>query len=117
MGLVASQARILSLYARKSDLELGGQQICNHRTGLALILQQFAENYAQQVRDAGANQTAVAGITAQYNAYTAALQAQDKALEMQLKMIESQHTAVQTEVESFKKVIDKNIEMSFKTFG
>src|SRR3989339_1709109 len=100
MGLVASQARLLVLYARKSDLDLSAQQICNHRTGLALVLQAFAENYATAVRQAGADQTAVDQLTTQYNADTAALQAEDKALELQLKMVETQHTAVQTECES-----------------
>ena len=45
------------------------------------------------------------------------LQVADKALEMEMKNIETQHNAVQTEYDSVKKVIDKNIETSFKYFG
>ena len=37
--------------------------------------------------------------------------------EVELKQVETQHQAAQVEYESVKKVIDKNIERSFKTFG
>lgn len=46
-----------------------------------------------------------------------ALQTLDKALELQLRRVDSQHEAVQTEIEAVKKVITKNIESTFKTFG
>ena len=54
---------------------------------------------------------------AEYTAKTAVIQAQDKQLEMELKQVETQHQAAQTEYDSVKKVIEKNIERSFKTFG
>ncbi|MDD3594623.1 MAG: hypothetical protein PHX18_08355 [Candidatus Gastranaerophilales bacterium] len=56
-------------------------------------------------------------VAAQYEADSAEVQAQDKRLEVELKNIETQHKAVETEYEAVKKVIDKNIETSFKTFG
>ena len=54
---------------------------------------------------------------AHYDSQMALVQAQDKMLEIELKNVETQHSAVQTEIEAVKKVIDKNIETSFKTFG
>ena len=54
---------------------------------------------------------------AEYEVKSAMIQAQDKQLELELKQVETQHQAAQTEYDSVKKVIDKNIERSFKTFG
>jgi hypothetical protein len=55
--------------------------------------------------------------TATYDAQSAMIQEQDKRLEIELKNVDTQHNAVQTEVDAVKKVITKNIEGSFKTFG
>lgn len=51
------------------------------------------------------------------NAKTQDLQQQDKALELQLRQVDTQQRAVQTELESVQKVLDKNIELTFKTFA
>jgi len=58
-----------------------------------------------------------AQVSANYEAATAEIQAQDKMLELEVKNIETEHKAVETEMESVKKVIDKNIENSFKSFA
>jgi hypothetical protein len=58
----------------------------------------------------------IAKAEAEYNTETARIQTKDKRYDMTLKDIDTQHTAIQTEVDSVKKVIDKNIERSFKTF-
>jgi len=55
--------------------------------------------------------------TARYEGQTAILQAEDKRLELELKNLETQHKAVSTEIDAVNKVIDKNIEKSFKTLG
>lgn len=54
---------------------------------------------------------------AKYEADSTKIQGEDKRLEMELKQLDSEHKAVQTEVDAVKKVIDKNIQKSFKTFG
>lgn len=54
---------------------------------------------------------------ADYTAKTAQIQTKDKQLELSLKQIDTEHEAIQTEYDSVKKVIDKNIERSFKTFN
>lgn len=51
------------------------------------------------------------------NAFIENVQSQDKKLEIKLKDLDTQQEAIQTEIDSVKKVIDKNVEGSFKTFG
>lgn len=51
------------------------------------------------------------------NAETAGIQQQDKSLELKLKQLDSEHTAVSTELEAVKQVINKNVESTFKTFS
>ena len=36
---------------------------------------------------------------------------------MQIQQLTTERTAIETEIDSVKKVIDKNIEETFKTFG
>jgi hypothetical protein len=56
-------------------------------------------------------------IKAKYDSDLLAIQTKDKRLDMEIKQIDTEHSALQTEVESVQKVIQKNIEGSFKTFG
>ena len=51
------------------------------------------------------------------NTKTQIIQEQDKKLELQLKSIDTEHTAIQTELEAVKKVLDSNIKSSFGTFN
>ena len=53
----------------------------------------------------------------EYNYLISKFQKEDKILEMRLKQLETEHQAMQTEIDSVSKVIDKNIEGSFKTFA
>lgn len=92
MGLVASQARLLMLTAYKSDLEFKMQQISQRRMQLAAAATNIIYNEAAQAQ----------------------VQSLDKQLEMQMKIYETQHKAVSTEHDSVVKIIDKNIEKSFK---
>jgi hypothetical protein len=116
MGLIASQARLLMLTARKSDVEMQGQMINQQRMALsnamnALLMQQtqLAQGQDQFDPNNGQNQA----IQSQLQR----LQQLDKILEMQLKRVDTQQQALQTEIEAVNKVIDKNIDMSFKTFA
>ena len=54
---------------------------------------------------------------AKYDRLQKQIQNQDKKLELELDNIETQRSAVTTEIDSVKKVIDDNIEGSFKTFA
>lgn len=51
------------------------------------------------------------------NAQTEVIQQQDKTLELRLKQLDTEQQALQTELEAVTKVIDKNIESTFKTFA
>lgn len=51
------------------------------------------------------------------NAKTSIIQQEDKTLELQLKQLDTEQEALQTEMDAVKKVIDKNIEQTFKTFS
>ncbi len=53
---------------------------------------------------------------ADINAKTEKIQEQDRTLELRLRQLDTEQEALQTEMESVKKVIDKNIESTFKTF-
>jgi len=51
------------------------------------------------------------------NQETKIIQTQDKSLELKMKQLDTEHNAVQTEMEAVQKVLQKNIEGSFKTFA
>lgn len=53
---------------------------------------------------------------ADINAKTEVIQQEDRTLELKLRQLDTEQEALQTEMESVKKVIDKNIESTFKTF-
>ncbi len=54
---------------------------------------------------------------AEINAQTEIIQQQDRTLELRLKQLDTEQNALQTEMEAVKKVISKNVEMTFKTFS
>lgn len=54
---------------------------------------------------------------ADYKVATAEIENKDKRFDLELQDIETEHTAIQTEVDSVKKVIDKNIDRTFKNFS
>jgi len=51
------------------------------------------------------------------NAKICIIESQDKKLELKLKDLDTQQEALNTEMDSVKKVVDKNIEQSFKAFA
>ncbi len=54
---------------------------------------------------------------ADIDAKTTVIQQQDKTLELHLDQLDTEQQAIQTELDAVKKVIDKNIEETFKTFA
>ena len=109
MGLAASQARLLMLTARKSDLELQLQFINQARIQLANMVTGLIGSQQNLEPDSPES--------AQLNQRVEAIQQQDKILEINARRIDTQHQAVQTEIEAVSKVISKNIESSFKLMG
>lgn len=51
------------------------------------------------------------------NAKTEIIQAQDRELELRLEQLNTEQSALQNEMEAVKKVVDKHVELGFKTFG
>jgi len=109
MGLAASQARYLTLTSRKNDLELTGQQINQSRLELANIANDLFNTSTTLDPDSAESIKLQLRINA--------IQSLDKGLELQLRRVDTQQQAVQTELDAVKKVIDKNIELVFKTFA
>lgn len=58
-----------------------------------------------------------AAAEAEFRATQAKIQKLDKKLELRLDQLETQRSAITTEMESIEKIIQDNIEQSFKTFG
>ena len=50
------------------------------------------------------------------NAKTEVIQEEDRTLELRLRQLDTEQDALQTEMEAVKKVIEKNVESTFKTF-
>ena len=106
-GIAASQARLLELTARKSDLELQQQFVGQSRKQLA----DMVSSLLQQSSKLDPASDAAKKIQSQ----VASIQSKDKELEMQSKKLDTELQAVETEIEAVKKVIDPNIEESFQT--
>ncbi len=51
------------------------------------------------------------------NAKTSIIQQEDQQLELRLKQLDTEQSALSTEMDAVKKVVDDNVESSFKTFG
>jgi hypothetical protein len=109
MGLGASQARLLMLTARKSDLELHLQFVNQARLQVANLVSGLFSR--QSNLDPGSPDSQ------RLNASISAIQERDKSLELESKRLDTQHQAVQTEIDSVQKVISKNIDSSFKLAG
>lgn len=54
---------------------------------------------------------------AEYESKSIILSNQDKRLDLELQQIQTQHKAIETEYDSVKKVIEKNIDVTFKIFS
>jgi S1-C subfamily serine protease len=107
-GLAASQARFLSLTARKSELEMQGQAVNQYRIALANTLATLMDQLSQV--DPKSEEAK------RLSAQISKLQEVDKRLEVQLRRIDTQLQAVQTEINAAQRIIDRNIDISFKTF-
>jgi hypothetical protein len=109
MGLGASQARLLMLTARKSDLELHLQMVNQGRMQIANMVSALFNRQSNLEPDSADSKRLQASISS--------IQERDKMLELETKRLDTQHQAVQTEIDSVQKVISKNIESSFKLAG
>lgn len=72
-----------------------------------------ADTCFQEVQD----KTKIAQAEAKYNEDLKQLEKLDSRYDLQLKRLDTEHNTLQTEYDAVKKVISKNVETSFKTFG
>lgn len=104
------------------------------REGTYTLVQKAAENSTQSITINGTDYELVSWQTctdivdkqdeaklavaeAEYEKGMAEIQAKDKEYEIDQKKIDTQYKALQTEEESIKTILSKNVERSFKTFG
>jgi capsule polysaccharide export protein KpsE/RkpR len=106
MGLAASQARLLSIQSRKSDIELQTQFINQSRMQLANTVGSLFTLSADLNPESPTSQALQARI--------AAIQQIDKALELQSTRLTTQYKAIEAEYDGLKKIIEKNISATFK---
>jgi len=59
----------------------------------------------------------IALMESEYNQALAALEKKDQRIDLELKKLDTEHNALQTEYESVKNVVDKNVEKSFSMFS
>ena len=59
----------------------------------------------------------IALVESEYNQDIAALEKKDQKIDLELKKLDTEHNALQTEYESVKNVVDKNVEKSFSMFS
>ncbi len=97
-GMTATQARLVQLNARKNDLQFKMQQINRQRGKLSEEAQKLLASGAQE-------------------AELARIQQIDRQLELEMVRLETQHKAVEQELAAIRRLLDKNIEGSFKIFG
>ena len=109
MGFAANQARLMSMIARKSDLELEAQFITQHRMYLANMVSGFFNLQAKLEPESEASKV--------LNARIKQLQQADKILEMHINRITSQRQAVDQELQGVRQVIGQNIRQSFGLLG
>jgi hypothetical protein len=106
MGMVASHRRLISLIARKTDLELQAQQLNQKRVQLA--------NNTSNLFSSLTNLTPNSNSALQLQNQIASLQQVDKQFELELRRIEPQREAIQQELQGLQKIIEKTIEFNFK---
>lgn len=88
---------------KKQDLSIGK---VNDSEGFEQAMKDY--EYAKMIYDRSIDDI---------NSRTEIIQQQDKGLELKLKQLDTEQKAIQTEMEAVQKVIQKNVETTFKTFG
>ena len=76
-----------------------------------------SEKFDAALRDYTMSKDEYDKMVADLNAQTEILQQEDKVLELRLNQIDTEQNELQTELEAVKKILEKNIENTFKTFA
>ena len=111
MGLITGALRVQQLLNAKSDLEFKIQTSTETKLGLSSSLTNIADMAAAASLDGADNAE-----TKRLEAQKIQLQAFEKQLDAQLSRYNAQLKMVETELESARQLVDKNIQSSF-TYG
>ena len=105
MGLASSTFRLMYLNSFRLDLESKIQTITERKLSLTRTISEMVS--------IGNDMDPESEVVKQLNARKEKLNALDKKLDMQLEMYNSQLKMIDTEMESCKSMIDKNIQRAF----
>jgi len=97
-------------YLRNGDLLL---MVYSKADGKFVSSSISEDTCVQEVED----ETKIAAAEAKYTDDLAQIQRLDSRYDLQMKQLDTEHNTLQTEYESVKNVISKNVEKSFSTFG
>lgn len=114
-----TEGRFETLYIDSVDTE--DTELANAFIGkifdLSLTQVQDDEGYAEAMKDYEYQKMLYERTINDINAQTEIIQQQDRTLELRLKQLDTEQNALNTELEAVKKVIETNVEATFKTFA
>lgn len=84
---------------------------------LDCIRTQDEEAYEQAMLDYEYYQAKYEKTVSDINSKTEAIQQKDKTLELELKQLDTEQNAIKTEMDAVQKVVEDNVDSTFKTFG
>ncbi len=106
---------------RIDEVETDNEEVQKALTGkffeLSLTQVQDDEGYAEAMKDYEYQKMLYERTINDINAQTEIIQQQDRTLELRLKQLDTEQNALNTELEAVKKVIETNVEATFKTFA
>ncbi len=141
MGLTDNNFRLLYLTASKSDIEYKLQLLNQKRMSLMDQSVAVARNLSNSIFQSGQNTDLYGGQTpgllpgmdtgnpflsgvntdpvptGEYETQLSIIQSQDRTIEIQVKKQDTFLEAKKTEIDSIQKLLKKNIEKDYKTFG
>lgn len=94
-------------------------QLSNSGDKIAISANNVADDdaYEQAMNEYNKDYNDYEKTMSQINAKTEVIQQQDKSLELRLNQLDTEQNAISTEMDAVQKVIDKNVESTFKTFA
>lgn len=114
-----AEGRFEELYIESVDTENEylKEALAGSKFDLSLTQVQDDEGYAEAMKDYEYQKMLYERTINDINAQTEIIQQQDRTLELRLKQLDTEQNALNTELEAVKKVIEENVEATFKTFA
>ncbi len=112
----ATNGRKTSITVATGDKDANGNPV-QYTFELQCTSVQDEEAYEQAMRDYEFYQAQYEKNVTDLNAKTEAIQQKDKSLELELKQLDTEQNAIATEMDAVTKVVEDNVESTFKTFA